>query len=231
MQLTLPDVVRLFDVSENQVHRWIQEAELPVQIINTRYRFNRAELLEWATARGIKFSSSIFCEVNGEADERSELFNAFEYGGVKYLSVGSEGEGPRTVLLRALDGMPLPDDFPREHLVQLLMARQSVGSTGVGDGIAIPHARYPVLLAVPRPAIRLCLLSKPIAFESSHRDPVDTLFIIVCSTVHEHLRLLAKLASVLREESFRRFLHTKPHEKELLAEIHRREEELLKSGG
>ncbi|HVA49017.1 MAG TPA: PTS sugar transporter subunit IIA [Pirellulales bacterium] len=226
MQLTLPDVVRLFEVSENQVHRWIQEEDLPVQIINTRHRFNRSELLEWATARGIKFSPAIFCEAYGETEEPSELLDALRRGGVKHLELGPEAAGPRSVLLKALDDMPLPEDFHREQLVQLLMARQSVGTTCVGDGIAIPHARYPLLLAVPRPAIRLCLLSQPIAFDAPDGKPVDTLFIMVCPTIHEHLRLLARLAGVLRDASFRSFLRTKPQQQALLDEIRRREESL-----
>ena len=225
----MQDVTRLFGVTENQVHRWIQEDGLPAQVINTLHRFNRSELLEWATARSINFSSAIFCEIYGETEEPSELFDAMRHGGVKHLAVGPEGAGPRTVLLKALEDMPLPEDFRREHLVQLLMARQSVGTTGVGDGIAIPHARYPVLLAMPKPAIRLCLISEPIAFDAPDGKPVDTLFILVCSTVHEHLRLLAKLAGVLRDANFRRFLRTKPEEKALLDEVHRRENALLES--
>ena len=229
MQLTLQDVGRFFDVTENQVHQWIQEEGLPVQIVNARYRFNRTELLEWATVRGIRFSPSIFSVDDSEISERTELVDALERGGIKHLSVGPHAPGVRAVLLRALEGMPLPENFQREHLVQLLTARQSIGSTALGDGIAIPHARYPVLLAVPRPAIRLCLLSEPIAFDAPDRQPVDTLFIIVCATVHEHLRLLAKLAGVLRDERFRQFLRTKPGDQELLEEVRRREAAILET--
>ncbi|HPI73978.1 MAG TPA: helix-turn-helix domain-containing protein, partial [bacterium] len=50
MELTVKDVVRLFNVSERTVYRWIQSANLPAYKVNEQYRFNRVEMLEWATA-------------------------------------------------------------------------------------------------------------------------------------------------------------------------------------
>ena len=44
MQLTVEDVARLFGVTEGQIHHWIEDAGLPVAIVNSRYRFNRTEL-------------------------------------------------------------------------------------------------------------------------------------------------------------------------------------------
>lgn len=229
MQLTLPDVVRLCGVTESQVHHWIQEEELPVQVVNNQYRFSRMELLEWATMRGIRLSPAIFTDAAGGTEERGELLDALAYGGVAYLTVPPAGADVHSLLLRAVEGMPLPREFRAEQLVELLLARHSVGTTALGEGIAIPHARYPVLLGVARPAIRLCLLSHPVDFHSPDGKPVDTLFIMVCGTVHEHLRLLAKLAGVLREESFRRFLRTRPGKEVLLEEVRRREEALVVS--
>jgi mannitol/fructose-specific phosphotransferase system IIA component (Ntr-type) len=82
---------------------------------------------------------------------------------------------------------------------------------------------------MPKPAIRLCLLSESIALGASDGKPVDTLFIMVCSTVHEHLRLLAKLAGVLRDPGFRSFLHAKPQPQELFEAVRRQEASLLET--
>ena len=49
MQLTVRDVARLLNVSEKTIYRWIKEASIPAYRVNEQYRFNRAELLEWAT--------------------------------------------------------------------------------------------------------------------------------------------------------------------------------------
>lgn len=228
MRMTLHDVAELFGVSENQVHRWIQEESLPVQVVNSRYRFNRTELLEWATLRNINFSPEIFQEVNGGSLEELGLADALEYGGVTHLSSGQKDPSIESVLLMALDKMPLPDGFDRRELVNLLLARESVGSTALGDGIAIPHPRYPVVLSIPRPAVRLCFLAEPIQFNAPGKLPVDTLFILVCPTVHQHLQLLARLANALRDENFRRVVRSKASEDQILREAHRVEEALEK---
>ena len=66
MRLTLRQVATLFSVSENTVTRWVQEENLPAQYVNSQYRFNRAELLEWAATMQRSFSPAIFQEINGD---------------------------------------------------------------------------------------------------------------------------------------------------------------------
>jgi len=51
MQLTVRDAAKLLAVSEKTIYRWINQGSLPAYRVNEQYRFNRAELLEWATAR------------------------------------------------------------------------------------------------------------------------------------------------------------------------------------
>ena len=70
------------------------------------------------------------------------------------------------------------------------MARESLGSTGIGDGIAIPHVRNPIVMHIPRPTITLCFLEHPIDFGALDGQPVHTLFTIVSPTVRAHLHLL-----------------------------------------
>jgi len=93
--------------------------------------------------------------------------------------------------------------------LDLLLARESLCSTGVGDGIAIPHPRFPVVLGLPRPAVRLCYLARPIEFAATDDKPVDKLFVMICPTVHCHLQLLALLAIALRDEGFRAVINAR----------------------
>ncbi len=60
MQLTVHDVATYFNVSERTVYRWIDQKIIPAYKINDQFRFNRAELLEWATAQKINVSPEIF---------------------------------------------------------------------------------------------------------------------------------------------------------------------------
>ena len=51
MTLTVKDIARLLSVSEKTVYRWISQGQLPAYQVHEQYRFNRAEILEWATSR------------------------------------------------------------------------------------------------------------------------------------------------------------------------------------
>ena len=225
MQLTVEDVARLFGVTEGQIHHWIEDAGLPVAIVNSRYRFNRTELLEWATVRQLDVSPDIFQDQNGDSVEKYALSDALRRGGVVHVSGNAHGD-LAAVLRMALHGLALPDGFDLEDLVQLLVARQSVGSTAVGDGIAIPHARFPVVLKMPSALVRLCFLNEPIHCHTPDSQPINTMFVMVCPTVHAHLQLLAKLAGVLHDVDFRRCLKRRPGETEILREVGRIEQSL-----
>ena len=59
----------------------------------------------------------------------------------------------------------------REFLYQILLARESLGSTGIGDGVAIPHVRNPVVLHVSEPVVTLSFLETPIDFHALDGKP------------------------------------------------------------
>ncbi len=59
MKLTVRDAAGLLNVSEKSIYRWIKQGVIPAYQINDQYRFNRAELLEWATSRKISVSPEI----------------------------------------------------------------------------------------------------------------------------------------------------------------------------
>ncbi|MFH1885468.1 MAG: helix-turn-helix domain-containing protein, partial [Pseudomonadota bacterium] len=62
MKLVDRDVAKLLGVSEKTVYRWIAQRKLPAHRINDQYRFNRTELLEWATANREPISVDILNE-------------------------------------------------------------------------------------------------------------------------------------------------------------------------
>ena len=200
MHLTLVQVAKLFDVSENTVAGWVREENLPAELVNSQYRFHGSEVLEWSALKKRNCSPKVFQQVNGDQLDKLSLADALEYGGVLY---GVPSESKQSVFFTALATIPLPAGFDRQMLQVLLLAREALCSTGIGDGIAIPHPRYPVVLALQRPAVRLCFLDRPLDFQSPDKVPVDKLFVMICPTVHCHLQLLAILASVLRDERMR----------------------------
>jgi PTS system nitrogen regulatory IIA component len=120
--------------------------------------------------------------------------------------------------------MPLPEDVDREFLLDVLLAREALGSTGIGDGIAIPHVRNPVVLNGAPSLITLCFLATPIELHAIDGKPVNTIFAIVSPTIKGHLQLLAKLSRALLDEGFRAVITRRGKPEEILAEARRVEQ-------
>lgn len=216
MHLTVRDVASLLNVSEKTIYRWIKAREIPAYRINEQYRFHRAELLEWANARRIGVSTDIFRD-EGEGPLPS-LGESLSAGGIVYRLVA---EDVRSALRAVVAAMRLPDEVNREQLVQVLLAREALASTAIGDGIAIPHVRNPIVLHVTRPAITLCFLEHPVDFGALDGKPVYCLFTLVSPTVRAHLTLLSRLAFALRDPGFHATVKRQGLREEILAELRR----------
>jgi PTS system nitrogen regulatory IIA component len=201
MKLTVDDVTRLFNVSEKTVYRWIKSSELPAYRVNNQYRFNRVDLLEWAAAHRVNVSTGLVGEApDPEGSELPGLAEALATGGIHYRVGGHDKEA----VLREIVGLlQLPERIERESLFQILLAREEMGSTGIGDGIAIPHARNPIVMNITRPGITLCFLEEPVDFGALDGRLVQVLFTLITPTIRVHLHLLSRLAFALRAERFR----------------------------
>src|SRR5437667_2974940 len=158
MQFTVQDVAKYLDVSEKTVYRWIGEATIPFHRVDGTYRFNRTELLEWANSRNLKVSTAIYRREES-AQPLPTLTVAMESGGILY---GVKGEDKPTALRSMIDALPLPETTDRDMLYYLVLAREKLGSTAVGHGIAIPHVRNPLIFAGTSPRITLCFLERAI---------------------------------------------------------------------
>lgn len=98
-----------------------------------------------------------------------------------------------------------------EDLQRRFQARERLGSTGIGHGIAIPHCRVSITAGASGAAIgALITLRNPIEFDAIDGEPVDILFaMLVPEAAHdEHLKNLAALASALTRSEFRERLRT-----------------------
>lgn len=166
MQIDVKEAARLLGVSEKTIYRWIKQGDLPTYRINDLYRFNRAELLEWATARRVGVSPDIFDDSGSASDALPGLEEAIKAGGIHYRVAGTAKE---EVLAAIVDLMHLPEEVDRKFLLSVILARESLGSTGFGGGIAIPHVRNPIVLHIQKPMITLCFLETPVEFGAIDR--------------------------------------------------------------
>jgi len=223
MNLSVRDAAGLLKVSEKTIYRWIKQQAIPAYRVQDQYRFNRAEILEWATSRRLAVSSEIFREPETEGQPVPSLLDALESGGVFYRVSGEDRE---SALREVVALLRLPDEVDREFLLRVLLAREAIASTAIGAGIAIPHVRNPVVLHVPRPAISLCFLDRAIEYGALDGRPVDKLFTIISPTTRAHLHLMSRLSFVLRDSAVRRAVEEQASRGEILKEFARAEGEL-----
>ncbi len=214
MKLLVKDAARLLSVSEKTIYRWIKQGSIPAYRLNEQYRFNRAELLEWATSRRIALSPEIFREEESESLSPADFTEALRAGGIHYRIGGSDKP---SVLHHVVETMRLPAEVDRAFLYEVLLAREALGSTAIGDGIAIPHVRNPVILHLERPLITLCFLERPVDFGALDGQPVATLFTLISPTVRAHLHLLSRLSFALRNSGFRDAVLGQASREEILA--------------
>ncbi len=226
MTLTVKDIARLLSVSEKTVYRWINQGELPAYQVHEQYRFNRAEILEWATSRKIPVSPEIFAEPETSGVQMPSLFEALQNGGVNYRVDGADKWG---VLKNVVQLLQLPEEVDRNFLYRVLVAREELSSTGIGDGIAIPHVRNPVVLHISKPMVTLFFLEHPVDFGAIDGQPVYALFMLISPTVRAHLHLISRLAYTLRDPSFQDMIKRQGLREEILEAAKKVEAALVRS--
>jgi len=112
----------------------------------------------------------------------------------------------------------------KEALVKVLVERERLGTTGIGDGVAIPHGK---LKGIGRPIISFGRSKVGIDFESIDRQPVYLFFLLVApdNSSGIHLQVLAKIARILKSNTFRKKLMETTTREELYQTIVQADEE------
>lgn len=223
MQLSVKDLSKLLNVCEKTIYRWIKQEKIPVYRIHDQYRFNRLEILDWATAKKIKISHDILKDACDDNIVIPSLTEALKGGGIIYRVEGSD---KKTLLASTVNLLSLPEDVDKESLLSAMIFREELGSTGVGDGIAIPHARYPTVTHIQDIIVFICFSENPVDFGAMDGKPVSCLFILISPTVRSHLKMLSRIAFVLRDESVRKAIVAQESRDVILKEVERAEKTL-----
>jgi PTS system nitrogen regulatory IIA component len=110
-----------------------------------------------------------------------------------------------------------------EELVQVLLDREKLGSTGIGEGIAIPHGR---LKKLKRFYISFGRSLNGVDFDSIDRKPSQLFFLVMApeNSAVDNLKLLSRIVTLLKEPSFKKRLMEAPSPKELFQIISEEDE-------
>jgi nitrogen PTS system EIIA component len=218
MQLNVREVSKLLKVSERKVYDWIKRGILRADRVNDQYRLHRSDLLERISSRELDIPAEIFASGSFSGTPAPRLVDALRTGGIFY---GLQGDDGPAVLRAIVNRLVLPASSDRESLVQLLIARETLGSTAIGEGIVIPHVRRPMLFNTSAPSISLCFLEKPIDFGAFDGQPIFAIFLMVNPTARMHLQLLSRLSFALHDSQFKAALAHRAAPKDILVELER----------
>jgi PTS system nitrogen regulatory IIA component len=218
MHLNVRETSKLLRVPEKKIYNWIKRGILRAERVNDQYRLHRSDLLERTSSREIDIPAQIFEAPDAAEGPIPQLVDALLSGGIYY---GLQGADKRAVLSTIVDRLALPPAADRESLAQLLLAREALGSTAIGEGIAIPHVRRPILLNNASASISLCFLEKPIDFAAFDGQPVFAIFLLISPTVRMHLHLLSHLSFALHDPELKAALTRRAPPAAILAEFGR----------
>ncbi len=100
--------------------------------------------------------------------------------------------------------LPVADIAQIEHkeLVRVLIEREHLGSTGIGNGIGIPHGK---LKNLPSLILGVGISRKGVNFDAMDKKPTHIFFLLLTpdNSTDLHLKLLARISKILKEESFK----------------------------
>jgi nitrogen PTS system EIIA component len=104
-------------------------------------------------------------------------------------------------MVETLKKAKLIDDI--DSVVEIIMEREKLGSTGIGDGVAIPHGKMKKLNTI------LCVAARSkegVNFDAVDRRPVHIFFLVLApeDSASMHLKVLSRISKVLRDQSFKK---------------------------
>jgi nitrogen PTS system EIIA component len=129
-----------------------------------------------------------------------------------HFNLALTGKNRDAVLWELVTGVPEISDEPqaRQTLLRALQEREQLHSTGIGEGIALPHARNALIGLVEQPVIVCGRHPQGIPFGALDDVPTRLFFLLVAPTVTQHLAVLARISRLLRDLKLRQQLFDLP---------------------
>ncbi len=207
MKLSIEQVAGALDLPVSTVERWIRQGRIPIQKSENEYVFQTSAFKKWAASNNLPLTLEIKKKESSDPAVLDNLSPAIQRGGCYY---DVTGDAIDTVLRSAVNQIAWLSESSRDDLYANLIEREKLASTGLGNGIAIPHPREPLPASFDKSAIATCFLEQPVDFNAIDDKPVFVLFILMSPSVKYHLHMLSRLSFCIRDMAFVDFLKTRP---------------------
>lgn len=212
MDLKLCEVAHLLNIDEKEIEEMALQGTFPSYAMNGQLRFSRTQIESWVMARE-RETATTPCGHTGI--HQFNLYRAIHRGGVL---CDVPGDTKEEVIRAAMADVAGRFDLDSAVLTDLLLDRERLMPTGLGEGIAVPHARD-FLLSMSFDLVTVVFPRQPLDYGALDDKPVHTLFFLFACQDQRHLNLLAKIAHMTICPTIRGVLKGKPSQPELLSFI------------
>jgi PTS system nitrogen regulatory IIA component len=223
MKLPIKTIAGALDLPVTTVERWIRQGRIPIQHDAGDAVFSRSALEKWAATHNLSFCLSGDQTCHPAPESLDALIPAMKRGAVCHRVPAADAA---SALKSSVDCVGFLTEETRTELCEKLIERERLASTGIGNGIAIPHPRDPLSKPPETPVITTCFLEKPVDFGAIDDQPVFVFFLLLSPTVRHHLHLLSRLSYCIRDRAFVNFLGSQPDAKALYSHVAEFEEQL-----
>ena len=215
MDLTVNDVSKLLQVSEETIHTWTKEGAIPSYQLSGEYRFNREEIEEWMLRHVNQDDLHIDPKEQSKGLQHFNLYRALHKG---LVLNDIEGTTKEEVIRNSMEIISQQLDVDAEVLTNLLLDREKLMSTAINRGVAIPHTRD-FLLSNAYDVVAIVHPKDAIDYDALDGKKVHTLFFLFACQDKRHLNLIAKIAFFCHQPENLEVLKQKLNKKELLSSV------------
>jgi nitrogen PTS system EIIA component len=218
MYLNLIQIAESFGVSESVVEGWIREEGLPHTLDRGRLIFDRAQVAQWAAARGLAAQAGFLAPESSVFATGCRLEPLLKAGGI-WRDVAASGVAE--VFDRIVGALPAATPPVRQMLAQRLRAKGGVTWAPIGGGFALPHPSTRIALGRDSGTLALLLLRDALPLPGNGTDgvPLTRLFFFIAPSPRAHLDLLGRLSRLLARGPLRDLLTRGAKDEEIFAAV------------
>jgi len=218
MYLNLIQIAESFGVAESVVEGWARDEGLPHTPDRGRLLFDRAQVAQWAVARGLAARAGFLAPEASVFATGCRLAPLLKAGGI-WRDVPASGVAQ--VFDRIVAVLPAATPPVRQLLAQRLRANGGVTWAPVGRGFALPHPGARIALGRDSGTLAMLLLRDPLPLPGNGTDgvPITRLIFFIAPSPRAHLDLLGRLSRLLARGPLPELLMQGAKDEELFAAL------------
>ncbi|MBN2529677.1 MAG: PTS sugar transporter subunit IIA [Deltaproteobacteria bacterium] len=222
MHLNISQAASLLGTSEAMLERWVHQGAIPAVEQGNGIFFERKDLENWAIRRRIQLRNIDDVPLN-QKPQTASILDAMTAGGFYYDLEGATSE---SLLTNVVAELKLPN-IENALLLERVLERENLSSTGIGNGIAIPHPRQP-MEALSKSLVVTCFPRHPVSFNAVDGKDVTVVFLVLSVDTRTHLKLLSQLSYILHQPGNTDFLQSAPSAEHILARVREHSQHLAR---